>query len=58
MAEINFGGDIVDFLVLPLMIGSIAGLNKVAWGGRFLEMWRLIDKPVKITTCIIDHLLR
>ena len=57
MAEINFRGDIVDFLVLPLMIGGIAGLNKVAWGGRFLKTWRLIDKPIKIATCIIDHLL-
>lgn len=58
MTEINFRGDIVDFLVLPLMIGGIAGLNKVAWGGRFLETWCLIDKPIKIATCIIDHLLR
>ena len=58
MAEINFRGDIVDFFLFLLMIGGIAGLDRVAWGGRFLETWRLIDKPVKIATCIIDHLLR
>ena len=58
MAEINFRGDIVDFLVLPLMIGGVAGRNEVACSGRFLKTWRLIDKPIKIAMRIIDHLLR
>ena len=58
MAEINFRGDIVDFCVLPLVIGGVAGFDKETRRGRFLETWRLIDKPIKIATRIIDHLLR